>query len=748
MKKTILFLLSLFVCAATSAEQLPSPEFSVSHGLCDKAFSLKLTCDYPYYRILYTTDGSTPSAGHGTLYTRPLNITTTTCVRAVALPILDADTASVSVTSTYIFLDDVLRQSNTPSGYPSRWGKYYETSGTAIADYEMDPEIVNQEGMAEKIKDGFRSLPIISIVTDVANLFSDKKDEETGGIYMFTGAYGSTGNGWLRAASFEVFADESCPNYDGSDIQVNCAIKIHGNASRQPEKTPKHSIRVQFKSAYGVSKLKFPMFQDDLPMRNGEIKKNADKYNQLVLRAGFGNTWLHWDTGQQKQAMYTRDAWAKRMMTHMGYVAPRTTFMHLFINGLYWGLYNPTERPDDDFCALRLGGDKENYDVLRNDEGQKLEIQYGSDEAYRQMFSLAKSTGYADYQKLQGLNTDGSRNESYPVLLDVNNFIDYMLVNQYGGNGDWDHHNWVAVRRNDKEDMGFQWIPWDSELVMQNINDNKMSLNNNLCPSNLFQLLMNNSARFRQTYFDRLQYRCIDKYGAFSPDSVAETFSRLARTIDKAMYCESARWGDYRRDVHPYTSRGKLYTKEEYFDRQNEYMLSEYFPKRTGIFVSQVQNTSWWNGIEAPEIYIDGVLMENYTDTIDADSKISIKGTGLKFYTTDGGDPMKWTSRGAPMRNTAATAYSRAFSLTEDCILHARCLVSSSSEFSPLTERRFVIRGMADIIDHPRLGTDSQSFQAFDLSGRRLSVSSVEELPEGIFILKENGKTRKIRKRK
>ena len=38
--------------------------------------------------------------------------------------------------------------------------------------------------------------------------------------------------------------------------------------------------------------------------------------------------------------------------------------MHLYINGLYWGLYNPVERMDGQFAANYLGGDKDDYDVL------------------------------------------------------------------------------------------------------------------------------------------------------------------------------------------------------------------------------------------------------------------------------------------------------------------------------------------------------------------------------------------------
>lgn len=42
-------------------------------------------------------------------------------------------------------------------------------------------------------------------------------------------------------------------------------------------------------------------------------------------------------------------------------------FVHLYVNGLYWGLYNPSERPSAPFVAAHLGGEPEDYDV-RNGE--------------------------------------------------------------------------------------------------------------------------------------------------------------------------------------------------------------------------------------------------------------------------------------------------------------------------------------------------------------------------------------------
>ena len=44
-----------------------------------------------------------------------------------------------------------------------------------------------------------------------------------------------------------------------------------------------------------------------------------------------------------------------------------STYVHLYINGIYWGLYNPSERPDAAFGESYIGGDKEDWDVLNQD---------------------------------------------------------------------------------------------------------------------------------------------------------------------------------------------------------------------------------------------------------------------------------------------------------------------------------------------------------------------------------------------
>jgi len=55
---------------------------------------------------------------------------------------------------------------------------------------------------------------------------------------------------------------------------------------------------------------------------------------------------------------------------------------------------------------------------------------------------------------------------------------------------------------------------------------------------------------------------------------------------------ESARWGDYRRDAHPYkTGPYELYTRDDHWRPEIDRLLKEYFPKRTEAVIKQFRET-------------------------------------------------------------------------------------------------------------------------------------------------------------
>ena len=106
--------------------------------------------------------------------------------------------------------------------------------------------------------------------------------------------------------------------------------------------------------------------------------------------------------------------------------------------------------------------------------GYTIEATDGDFTAWTQLWNVSNQiaaesnpqTRFNLYQQLQGLNPDGSRNPAFPVLLDVDNLVDYMNVIFYGGNLDApisnflsnnSPNNWFGIRNRVGEE-GFQFF--------------------------------------------------------------------------------------------------------------------------------------------------------------------------------------------------------------------------------------------------------------------------------------------------
>ena len=158
-------------------------EFSRKHGFYERQFGLSLSVvdtDQPEsYKICYTTDGTEPGP-QSKIWTRAQVIKDNTILRAAAV---DAEGKVYEVaTATYLFADKVMQQPANPAGYPSTWGDYCELWGTAVADYEMDPEMTRDPQLSGSIKEGLTAIPTLSIVTNPDYFFSHENSEDTGGI--------------------------------------------------------------------------------------------------------------------------------------------------------------------------------------------------------------------------------------------------------------------------------------------------------------------------------------------------------------------------------------------------------------------------------------------------------------------------------------------------------------------------------------------------------------------------------------
>ena len=717
-KPFLLLTISFLALTVLRAE----PIFNKAHGVYKTPFMLRVSSGVSGTIVRYTLDGSEPTAT-SQQFTGNMYVDSTLIVRAAEFK--DNIRCSDVVTSSYIFPASVLNQPSKPDGYPTTWGKFTSISGTAPADYEMDPELTADRTYAKCITDAFQTIPVLSIVTEKDNLFSKTYDEQTGGIYIYTGTSDSNGRGWERAASVELMGA-------GHDLTAGCGLKIHGGQGRVPEKNPKHSFRLTFKDEYGKKTLKYPVFGEE----------NVARFNSLIVRTFYNYSWIHSDATQRSRAQYGRDLWARRMQKRMGYDTSDGVYVNVFLNGLYWGLYNLSERIDDDYCKYHFGGLKADYDVIKRED--YLEASEGTLDKWNQLMRLSEkaSTQQTYYDVIIG-RQPLSPDTVPEVFLDVDNFMDYMLINQYGGNSDWDHHNWVAVCNREDNTQGFRFICWDSEQILYSASKNVLDVNNKDCPTFLFQNLMKNRT-FRHRFMDRAYKRLEDDGGLLRAQSAIALWDSLQSVISMAIYAESARWGDYRKDVHPYTSHGELYRADVHHTLENRRLHEEFFPQRTENLIAQLKKKGWYATVEAPVFLVNGRRVAD-GDTIFLSDELTFLQGSYIMYTTDGNYPVSWEESISGEETPQAILYSKenlAQSLSPGEVTLRAISKNNSSWSATVTRKVFVVDDITDgIAKIQNSKFKIQDNNVYDLSGRLIS-SKFEirnsKLKKGVYI--KNGK--------
>ena len=734
---TTRFLTYLLLSSTAVGAMAQQPQTTQPHGFYDSPFEVEFVPTegdtlFEHCHIRYTLDGSAPTS-KSPLYTAALQVSHNTLLRAVYER---ADTlASPITTVTYLFMDDVVTAPDVPEGYPSQWGYFTDGRGVAPGDYGMDPELMADPTFAQCVKEGLLALPTLSIVTDKDNLFNREYDPDKGGIYIYTGAPvgQQLGRDWVRPISMELFGGPA-----DHDLTVDCGTKIHGGHSRLPEKSPKHSFRLMFAEKYGgPGKLHYKVFG----------KGSSKKYNQLTLRCMFGNTWQHWDGTNRSRAQYERDMWMRTMQQLMGHPSARGLYVNLYLNGMYWGIYNIAERVNDYYCSSNFGGEKENYDVLKVDESHSVVLSDGNFDKWNRMMAQIdqlsnsnKTTARQAYCRLRGCDEKGKPSEDFDVLLDVENFIDYMLLNYYAGNDDWDHHNWLAFSNRADRTSGFRFICWDTEIIFTTNDYNALGKNNKGCPTYMFQQLMKVPA-FAHLFYDRVYQYLETEGGLLTPTQVTAVWDSLYHIIEKPLYAESARWGDYRRDVHPYTSNSwTVYRPDDQYQTERNRLVNKYFPQRTATFVNQLKDKGYYTKVTPPTLRVNGVNVAQ-VDTLHYGDIVQLVHSEPIYYTLDGTEPYNWDTSDYGLRTENSLVFSADDNLLSQVdwsagALTVKAIVKDFPNFSPTVEWHFVLDGAASIAtlhDNENSGLGA----TYDLMGRRIDPTDVN-LSTGLYI--RNGK--------
>ena len=590
--------------------------FSVDRGFYDTPFNVVITTESGKADIRYTLDGSEPSPTNGLLYLGPIPIDTTTTLRAMAYQ--DGWLSTNVDTHTYIFVEDVARQPAEPPGWPDNWGANSEVNnrdgagnGIVPADYEMDPRVVDNTLPDYGIREALLDIPSVSIVMNQDEFIAPGR-----------GIYAIPQSRIEKACSMEYILPDGAKGF-----QENCKIEVHGNSSRRPWRMQKHSLRVTFTTEQGVAKLQYPLFPDS----------PVDRFNQLVLRACFTDSWglVSWGSSRYRpnDSQYLRDVWMKKSLKDLGQPSSHGNFVHLYVNGLYFGLHNLTERLKEDFMSDHLGGSPEDWEINED---------FGSPGTrWNQMMRIDASTpeGYTEIQE----------------YLDVENVADYFLLHFYADAEDWPHHNGYAAANPGSGDGQFRFFVWDQEIALDKFSWNPYFKADGA--GGVFQKLKQNNA-FRNLFADRVQKHLFND-GALSLNQSRQRYLDLANQIDKAIVAESARWGDtqastpYGNNVQQPSPRTNVnhdnyppapHAPDIYFTREDSWLverdniLDHYLPTLHNpssqyAIVNELRSAGLFPNVDAPSFSQFGGYLKN-NDTIELNAP-----EGTIYFTTDGTDP-------------------------------------------------------------------------------------------------------------
>jgi hypothetical protein len=615
------------------------PQFSVEHDFFNAPFYVTIFTDTNNVEIYYTLSGREPTDNViGTIrhYDGPILINKTTCLRARAYK--SGYKPSAIETQTYLFVSDVITQSDTPyltmqgAGWPSG------NINDQLIDYGMDPDVTNDPKYKDLMDDALLSIPSISLVTNLDNLFSAST-----GIYvnaLNSGIYSE------RPVSLELI------NPDGSKgFQIDAGLRMRGGYSRN-DGCPKHSFRVYFRSEYGQSTLNFPLFGDE----------GADKYNIIDLATPQNFSWSFKGSGDDSPGQkntFLRDIFSRDLQRQMGQPYTRSRYYHLYINGQYWGLYYTQERAEKSYAQSYLGGNGDDYDVIKVDAGPSGPYEIvaidGNLNACRRLWNAAQagfSTNEA-YYRVQGMNPDGTVNPAYEKLIDIDNLIDYMIDYFYVGDRDspllitdnqtTKPNNYFGIY-NRKNPDGFKFFRYDAEWSMLTGTDYRENRVNMVPTPSKFEHINPHWLHYRFTanseykmHFADHVHRYLYNNAVLTPTGATSLLKSRKEQIEFAIIAESARWGDAKYS----TPRTK---DNAWIPEVNDFLIKSYFPSRTSSVLSQFSSYNLYpmynySIVEAPEFYINGQAKRDCQ--ISAGDKLSMTTySGRKdYYTLDGSDP-------------------------------------------------------------------------------------------------------------
>ncbi len=205
----------------------------------------------------------------------------------------------------------------------------------------------------------------------------------------------------------------------------------------------------------------------------------------------------------------------------------------VYINGVYWGLYNIREKTNQYYPESNYNIDVDDVDLI---EGVNT-VAHGDGKDYQDLL---------DYVKSNNLNTD-SHYDYMKSQIDITAFMNYYITQLYVRNEDWLHQN-IKCWRDGKSESKWRWLLYDMDwgfggevmLGEDQYTTNSIEWAQSQEESSTFFKGFMQNQKFKKEYLQRFATHL---NLTFHPERVAQIIDRMTQTISPEMPRQIARWG-------------------------------------------------------------------------------------------------------------------------------------------------------------------------------------------------------------
>jgi len=584
------------------------PEFSRSGGFYDGQMLVALSCETSNAVISYTTDGTDPTvAQNGHTYDQPLQVDQTMALRVRCFK-----------------------------------------EGYIPSDIKTETYLLNQP-------EAIKTLPALCLTADPGRALYDPY-----GILAFSPHGVSAeqadyayqryrGRAFERPVTLELLLPTGKKAF-----HEDCGIRVAmGDQARRTKWPPqpeglwvnppgendkqKYGLRFYFRKDYGSEYLHYQMTPDSA-LRQHKI---------LQIRSGA------WEDATNPDVT---DTLLKQLHQDCGHISPVGRFMNLFINGEFKACYHAIEYIDEAYFQAHARSDQM-WDVLKRRSHKHPPpvqtiwiIRSGDDVTFFDLHTLLLSQDMTTYAGFQAVE----------ALIDLNEYIDYLLISDYGVTVDWPWKNWIYARERVPGGK-FGLYLWDCGCALGKFSEGPVDykLLRKKCLSDDYVPMIFNRMRhnpeFRLRFADRIQKHLFNG-GALTDAHILKRYQELKAEV-QAM-------------------------REYVYGRFNNRIEIQWIPQRKAHMFAEFKEFGLWPDVVAPTVDVPA-------GPVVPGARIQLTHTntgGILYFNTQGLDPRL---PGSGKVAEHAKIYDQSLLIEQRTHLKARVLLQN--QWSPLLELTWIL---------------------------------------------------------